>query len=335
MKQREAERANVEGAEYSPRERLAGAFIIGAILLLIGAIAFSSQVTFLLSDTFTLHAEIDTAEDVSTDARVNFLGIEIGRVTDVRLTPDQRVMLTLKIREKYHDLVREDSIAELNRLALLGDVSIDITHGDPGKPPIADGASILVRETPPPDALLSRLAPVVDDIAATTDRVHAIVAAVDPAEVNRIVADARLAVGDMRDLADRINTGEGTVGRLLNDEKLAADVAAGAGELVDTLKLAEARLKDLQPVIDNTAARTREMEALIAEGTALVDSMGELVDSIGAEQGRAISGVLLETRSALDEAEKTLRAIRNTWPFSSNAPETDPPQPVPPQPPAD
>lgn len=335
MKQREAELAHVEGPAYSARERLAGAFIIAAVLLLVAALAFSSQIAFLLADTFELHAEIDTAEGVSTDSVVKYAGIEIGKVTAVELAPDGRISLTLKIREKYHDLVRKDSTAVLNRLALLGDVTVNITRGDRRAPPLADGALIPVRETPTLDTLISRLAPAVDDIVTTTDQVSAIVEAIEPESVARIAADLRLAVGDVRRLARQIGDGQGTLGRLFNDEQLATDAASSVRRLSGVLKLTEIRLRELEPVLANAAARTAEMEALLAETTALVDTLDGAVESFNADQQGAISGVLLEARSALDEAEKTLLAIRSTWPFSSNAPAEEPIEALPPQPPAD
>lgn len=335
MKQREAELAHVEGPAYSVHERLAGVFVIVAVLLLIGAIAFSSQVAFLLADTFRLHLEVETAEGVSTDSVVKYAGIEIGKVTDIELTPERRISLTLEIREEYHDLVRKDSTAVLNRLAILGDVTIDITRGDPQLPMLEDGALIPVTETPTFDTLISRLAPAVDDIVTTTDQVSAIVEAIEPESVAQIADDLRVAIGDVRKLTGRIGDGEGTVGRLFNDEQLAADATASVAQLTDVLKLTEARLRELQPVLENAAARTAEMEALLAETTALVDTLDGAVESFNADQHGAISGVLLEARSALDEAEKTLEAIRSTWPFSSNAPEERPVETLPPQPPAD
>lgn len=334
MKQREAELADVHGENYSVRERLAGAFIIAAILLLIGALAFSSQVAFLLADTFTLHAELDTAEGISDDAVVKFKGIDIGKVTALELTPERRVMLTMKIREKYHDIVRQDSVASVNHLTLLGDLAITISRGDPDLPVLDDGARIAVEETPPLDVLLARLAPAVTDVAATADHARAVVEAVDPQVVKQITRDVRVAVADIRSLVERTNSGKGTLGRLFTDEQLAADIAASADALNKALQLARERLRGLEPLIGNATARTEEMAELLDEATGLVSSLGVTVDSFSASQGGALGGLLLEARSALDEAEKTLRAIRNTWPFSGNAPQDRTIEPLPPQPPA-
>src|SRR5690606_4308245 len=264
-----------------------------------------------------------------------FNGIEIGKVTDLSLTPERRVALTLKIHEEFHDIVRQDSIARVNRLALLGDVTIDITRGDPELPPLEDGAAIPVEETPTLDGLLARLAPVVDDITAAADHARAVVQAIDPETVRQMTEDLRVAVGDIRGLVMRINSGKGTVGRLFNDEQMAADIAAVATSLNETLQAVQARLHDMQPLLASATARTDEMEALLDETTQLVNQLGVAVESSSSAQGGALGGVLLEARSALDEAGKTLHAIRNTWPFSGKTPEAEPLETVPPQPPAD
>lgn len=320
---------------YSARERLAGAFIIVAILLLIGALAFSSQVAFLLADTFTLHAEIETAEGVSEDAVVKFNGIEIGKVTNLELTPERRVALTMKIREEYHDIVRQDSLAKLNRLAILGDVTLDIIRGDPQLPPLEDGASIPVEESPTLDTLLSRLAPIMEDVTATADHAREIVEAVDPEVIRQMTEDLRVAVTGIRQLLERINSGKGTIGRLFNDKALAADIASSVDGLNATLELVQARLRDMQPLIRNATARTDEIAVLLDETTRLVEELGDVVNSFSSAQGDAVGELLFEARSALNEAGKTLRAIRNTWPFSGNAAEDEAVDALPPQPPAD
>lgn len=320
---------------YSARERLAGAFIIIAVLLLVAALAFSSQVAFLFADTFTLHARLDTAEGISDDASVKFNGIEIGQVTGLELTPERHILLTMKIREEYHDIVRQDSVAKVNHLAVLGDVAVTISRGDPQLPPLEDGAYVSVEETPPLGELLASLAPAVDDVIATADHARAVVEAVDPQAVTQMTEDLRLAVADIRQLVEKINSGQGTVGRLFNDEEFAADIAAVTARLAGVLEQAEARLRGVQPLIENVTAGTEELDVLLDEATKLVGELGAAVDAFAGSQGDAIGSVLLEARSTLNEAEKTLRAIRNTWPFSGNAPEDAPVEAVPPQPPAD
>lgn len=320
---------------YGARERLAGAFIIVALLLLIGALAFSSQVAFLLADTFTLHAELDTAEGISDDAVVKFNGMEIGKVTSIELTPERRIALTMKIREEFHDIVRQGSVAKVNHLAILGDIAITISRGDPQLPMLEDGARIPVEETPPLGEVLARLAPAVDDVVATADHARAVVEAVDPQVVTQITDGLRVAVADVHEIVERINSGTGTISRLFSDEELAADIAAAIANLDGVLKQAEARLRDVQPLLDNVTAGTAEMDILLDEATRLLNELGVAVDSFSSSQGGAISSLLLEARSTLDEAEKTLSAIRHTWPFSGNAPEEAPVEAVPPQPPAD
>lgn len=332
---RDGEPEQADGLDYSARERLAGAFVLVAALMLIGALAFSGQIAFMLADTFMLTAEVSSAEDITTDAAVKYAGIEIGKVTDVEMTSGQKILVTLRIREKHHELVRADSIATLNRLAILGDTTIEITRGDPDKPPIADGERIRVEETPTLDELLSRFVPVVDDVVATADHARAVVESIEPQSISGIMQDVESAVADMRALTADIRSGTGTVGRLLHDEQLAADVAANVAQLQNVLALTEARLRDLEPVLVNTAAGTDEFAELLDETTRLVDQVSGAVETLESQQGHAISGVLMEARNALDEAEKTLRAIRNTWPFSTNAPIEQPVQALPPQPPTE
>src|SRR5690606_1907597 len=139
----------------------------------------------------------------------------------------------------------------------------------------------------------------------------------------------------MRHLSETIDNGKGTLGRLLNDEAMATDIARSMDQLAGVLAQTEARLRDAGPLLDSTTARREELAGLIEASTALIENLQGVAGDMDASQLDAVSGVLLEARSALDEAGRTLRAIRNTWPFSGNAAQTPPPEALPPQPPAD
>lgn len=334
MMRQEDDLEHIHRVRYTAMERAAGLFVIIGLVLLILAFVFSRQLSFLFTDTFTLHAVTETAEDVSTDSAVRIAGLDAGRVTDIEWTEDNMVRLTLTVRERFHELVREDSVAQLNSIALIGEPSVEISRGDPQRPVLPDGATIEMQVTPSIDELLSRLAPAVDNVIASTERVRAITHAIAPEDISRLTADLAAAANDARALLDRVNKGKGAVGRLFTDEEMANDIAATAGQLNKALKLTQARLRDIKPLIDASTARAEGMEQLMDDVNKLVTELTGTVESFGAGEGDAIADILWKTRTLLDEAEQTLRAIRNTWPISRNDQEQERVEPVPPQPPS-
>src|SRR5690606_35712084 len=137
-----------------------------------------------------------------------------------------------------------------------------------------------------------------------------------------------------RELLEKINAGEGSVGRLLADESLAEELARAVGEVNNVLATTNQRLRDAEPLLAALTGRIEEASTLMENVDALVVQLTGAVETFGTSQGDAIAEVLWETRTALDQAAKTLDAIRNTGPFSRNATEEPPVAPLPSQPPA-
>ena len=50
--------------------------------------------------------------------------LRLSAAGPARLTPERRITLTMKIREEFHDIVRQGSVAKVNHLAILGDIGI-------------------------------------------------------------------------------------------------------------------------------------------------------------------------------------------------------------------
>lgn len=333
MNDREDELHAAHRVRYSMRERVAGLLIIGALVLLVLSIVFNDRIMFTFADTFSLHAYVENAEDVDDGAAVKLDGIEVGRVDNVELTDDARIRITLKVRERFHEQVRENSVLEVSHLTVLGDGGVSISRGDPELPMLEDGATIKVKESVSMEELLSQITPAIDDIAVTAQHVREIVQAIEPGTTATIVDDVSAVSRSARELLGKFNQGEG-IGRLFHDDAFAADIAESVDQLAAALEVAKQRLRDLEPVVENTETVAAELPALINETRRLVDELAGTVDSIDSG-GNRIPGILLEARATLNEAKQTLRAIQNIWPISSNMPEDEQPEAVPPQPPGD
>ncbi|MBW3566756.1 MAG: MCE family protein, partial [Proteobacteria bacterium] len=189
MNDREDELHAAHRVRYSMRERVAGLLIIGALVLLVLSIVFNDRIMFTFADTFSLHAYVENAEDVDDGAAVKLDGIEVGRVDNVELTDDARIRITLKVRERFHEQVRENSVLEVSHLTVLGDGGVSISRGDPELPMLEDGATIKVKESVSMEELLSQITPAIDDIAVTAQHVREIVQAIEPGTTATIVDD--------------------------------------------------------------------------------------------------------------------------------------------------
>jgi ABC-type transporter Mla subunit MlaD len=91
---------------YTARERLGGVFVLAAFLLLFLLLAFNRQTKDFFEPKFLLHAEITDAQGVTEDTPVMVYGLQVGKVSNLSLSPDNHIAVTMKILEKFHKLIR-------------------------------------------------------------------------------------------------------------------------------------------------------------------------------------------------------------------------------------
>lgn len=334
MNQRPDEQAeHIYRVEYTVMERLAGLFVLVALALLVATFAYSRQLEFLFTDTITLHAYIENADGVSENSAVKIAGLEVGKVTTLEWTPENRIHLEMEVRKRFHDQIREDSMATISGFSLLGNTAISISRGDPQKPRLRDGARIPVGGSPSLNEMLTSIAPAINDITQAAKRVNAIAGAIQPETLRSTVNDISGASSNIAAVARTAREGEGLVPRLLNDKKLAQDVQRNLDSLHQALQMTQQRLAELRPLMNNLNAATQDLPELISESSALANELTGTAESINNGASDSLSDILVRTRSVLFEAEQTLEAIQNTWPVSTGAREQPSTDALPPQPP--
>lgn len=286
----------VNHMNYSAQERLAGLFVLGALALIAVLLAFSSQNTKLLQGRVEYIALMRNPVGVTTDTPVHISGIEAGLVKRIALLPDNRFRIVLSVYKEYKNLVRTDSTASISKLALIGDSVINISPGSPDQPLLADGGVIEVMETTSLDQMLSSLRPMLDKIDLSIGRLAAILDALPEDAVGSILKDTAA-------VASQLRQGGGAAGALLYDERMRQDLAAALRSLRDTLGATSEIADDSRDILRQ---------------------IGETADILH-RQMQSVPEMTAKTQDLIDETRKTVDAIGNTWPISSNMPAANDP----------
>ncbi|HET7922580.1 MAG TPA: hypothetical protein VFM15_07485, partial [Gammaproteobacteria bacterium] len=103
--------------------------------------------------------------------------------------------------------------------------------------------------------------------------------------------------------------GRGSIGKLLYDPKTEADLAGAAHSL-------NASLKTLQPLLENARQASGDLPKLTRQLDTTLGGVNAQMQSLPA--------LVLQTKQVLDDTDRTLRALQNTWPISSSV--TPPPK---------
>ncbi len=309
----------IHSLSYTARERLTGAFVLIAIALLFAALAFNQQTARFFARKFTLYAYLHNAQGVSIGTPVTASGLFVGSVSNISITPNNRIAITMRILQKNHKLIRVDSRAGLSKLSLLGNAAIEITAGSPDKPLMPDGATIPLAEPLSVDQIMAQVAPVLEHVKDTLAKIDAVSSKIDPQDVVHVVNNLAVVSANLKAISGQLASGQGTAGKLLYDRDTAANVTDAVQALAGTLKETQASLKTIQPLLANANTASADLPALIAQSRKLITQLNTTIGTVN-YQLQALPDMVMRTRQILDNTDQTLQAIQNTWPISSSVP---------------
>ncbi|HIG75478.1 MAG TPA: MCE family protein [Bacteroidetes bacterium] len=237
------------------RQARLGLLVIAGLLVGVTALFIIAGQSNLLSDTFRVQAAFNEVAGLQRGAGVNYNGILVGRVDAVRLpgAPGEPILVDLAINEDARPLLREDSKAVIQTDGLVGNVIVSLTDGSPELPPIEEGGRIqgvdpfaltevtdrLFTSVSRFDSVTVALAGIINDTRSGEGTVGRFL--YDDALYNETVLttqEFRLALGTFAARADalvgiaeqssrsiddilrKVNTGDGTVARFLNEDEV-------------------------------------------------------------------------------------------------------------------
>ncbi|HUJ33221.1 MAG TPA: MlaD family protein [Candidatus Acidoferrum sp.] len=139
--------------------------VLAAILLLWGVSGLWSEDVF--RPKYSIHLFIPDATGLRPGAPVTLNGLDVGRVSEVKLASNsadslRRVEVVLRIEKRFQNTIPNDSAASLISEGLLGDRRVDIERGIAGTP-IAPGGEI--RAIPTREITLRDMTTFMDNIA--------------------------------------------------------------------------------------------------------------------------------------------------------------------------
>jgi phospholipid/cholesterol/gamma-HCH transport system substrate-binding protein len=236
-----------------------GAFVLTAFILLVVFIFYIGNKEKLFSSTTELTARFSTVSNLRKGAEIDLAGINVGSVKDIRLPNNARdsVTVTMKILTDVLKLIHTDSKATISTQGLIGDKVIFLSMGGDSTQAVAPGSTI--QGVVPEDFskifdTLSVAVAQFDSLAkAATMLVHVVQSGTGTLaklindsslyqNANQMIVGAKQtlatandAVGnmsksfektssDVNEIVEKINRGEGSLGKLLKSDELYQDL---------------------------------------------------------------------------------------------------------------
>lgn len=309
----------METKEVAQQVKL-GAFVLAGIALFLTAVFFIGSENNIFSRTFNVSAVFKNVEGLKEGDNVWLSGVKIGRVTEVRIVSQGKVIVNLALKHNQHQFITEDATASVGSDGLVGNKIVVIRPGQSNKM-VADGDTINTLSPTDTQELFNIAKDVGDNTRALTS--------------------------DLKVITKRINAGEGVIGELLTDGELAKDLRLTVASLKSTgdntaklsaelkMLLTELRTGDglLPTLIQDTAyAQTfttalQNVEKVSAHANVVASNL-ETVASRMNDRDNAL-GVLLQdsafamrlretmqnTEQATEKLDENMEALRHNFLF--------------------
>ncbi len=246
---------------YTRREKMAGLFLLAGL----GLIFFSAVLVGGGRDWFrsyyAYYAVYNDGYGLSPGVKVKFLRTDVGLVTRLELTENNKVKVHLSILAEFADRIRGDSVAAVASPTFIGSEYVDILPGTVKSLPIPRGGQIPAIER-------KSLMDYIEDLRldAMLGRVEAIMVNVDSLTRQLQEPNGPLmgTLGDVRKITSSVADGEGSLGRLLTSDEtinsiqdILGNVSSTTGHVAD---LSGDLGRHLPPIVNKVETITSQVE---------------------------------------------------------------------------
>ncbi len=206
-----------------------GAFIVVTLAVLAAGVFIIGGKEYLFGSTYKLKAQFVNAAGLADGADVQVGGVHSGTVTDILLPnkPGDKVTVIMELAKSTHANIKQDSVASILTEGLLGNQYVSISFGSAGQAEVRNGDTI--ASNPPLEMadLLAKMNGIMDSSKQAID-------------------NATLATAHINSITAKIDSGQGTVGALVNDKQLYNNVDQTTTTLNATMLQAQAGVTDFQ-----------------------------------------------------------------------------------------
>ena len=236
------------------RKMKLGVFVVVGLGILFVLIFFIGNKHNLFTNTFSIYADYKNVSGLQLGNAVRFGGINVGTVDDIAIKNDSTIRVSLILQSKVRRYIKNDSRATISSDGLMGDKLIEVSSGSDSGKPVANGGAVIAVNPMNMDRLVTKLSGIAENAESIT--------------------------GDLADIFSKMNNGEGTLGRLLNDDKLSRNLETtieSANKTVKTIdKAAEGVNQNMEAAKHNFLFRgyfRKKEKQRLADSTKRADSI--------------------------------------------------------------
>ncbi len=260
-----------------------GLFIFLGTVLFVAMLFVIGNKNALFTKTTTIKTFFSDIGGLKNGSPVRLSGYQIGNVSKVSLVPDSLglVEVDMQISNDVLSFVRLNSKASIETKGVIGEKYVAISPGSDKLPIVSEGTVIQSKSPVNITQMLN--------------------------STNEIMDYAKKMMKDFGIVLEKVNKGEGTIGKLVNDDELYKST-------VHIVKTADTSLATMTIDLDNIAALIDKMGENLNSILKSVDSttaeVGMMIKDI--REGKGALGVLVGDKATEDSLRSMVRQLSET-----------------------
>ncbi len=229
--------------------RKVGLLLLVALALGMAALFLVGERRNLFSRKYDYSIRFDSVPGLSAGSDVQLDGVGVGSVSAIDLSEEveqNQIVVGIRVEARFAARIREDSMARIRTLGLLGDKYIEISSGSPKFPEIPEGGTIGTAPVADVDRLRASGEDLVNNVTRITEQLTVILGRMERGEGilgeltrdvdpnRKVTSELMTTLDSIRGLFDDLRAGDGPIPRLLNDRAM-GEKLEGTVDRLDSL----------------------------------------------------------------------------------------------------
>jgi phospholipid/cholesterol/gamma-HCH transport system substrate-binding protein len=311
-----------------------GIFFALAVVLVLLILEYLGSFGFL-ERGYHVHALFKNVQDLKIGDSVKMAGVHVGRVQNIVLT-NAAADVTMNLNRDAE--VKTDSKASITFTGLMSQNYVAIDFGTPDAPKIEDNAVLQTAEQPDLGEIFTKLDKVASGVENLTrsfsgEKIDNILGPLtDFVKDNRTNLTAT--ISNIKTVSDRIVQGQGTIGKLINEDTLyvsaqgvVSNLQSVGGYVKGVADDAHTVLTNANQVVTDARAGKGTVGKLLTDDTLYVAAAGSMTNLhsilMKIDQGQGTVGQLINDDSflkgaklSLEKLDKATESLEDTGPLS-------------------
>jgi len=194
-----------------------GLFVAGGLTLFVLAIFLIGKQKNLFNPVFKLSATFYNVSGLQVGNNIRFSGINVGTVNNIIIINDSTVSVEMLIRKNVRQFIKSDCMVAIGSEGLIGDRLLILTQGSSDAALVKEGQELDSKEPVEIDAIMQSLQVTADNAAVISTQ--------------------------LAEIMININSGNGTLGRLIKDSTIAENINQTVNNLKKSSKGLDENMK--------------------------------------------------------------------------------------------